>query len=240
MSLTINAIPIFSDNYAWALHDTTTNKTAIIDPGEDHPIRTYLDMHGHKLDFILLTHHHADHINGADTLRQHYGARIIGPADSRLQSLVDCIVQDREPISLGESKGYALATPGHTLSHMCYYFSSPPALFCGDTLFSLGCGRLFEGTAEQLYESFRKISTLPPQTKIYCGHEYTLANADFAFHVDPTNHALKERITQVRSLRSKGQPTLPSTLEQELATNPFLRAPNAQILKHLRQEKDTF
>lgn len=240
MSLTINAIPIFSDNYAWALHDTTTNKTAIIDPGEADPIRTYLDTHGHKLDSILLTHHHADHINGADTLRQHYGARIIGPADSRLQSLVDYVVQDREPISLGESEGYALATPGHTLSHMCYYFSSPPALFCGDTLFSLGCGRLFEGTAEQLYESFQKISTLPPQTKIYCGHEYTLANADFALHVDPHNSTLHKRMIQICRLRAEGLPTLPSTLEQEFATNPFLRAPNALTLKRLRQEKDVF
>ncbi|MBO6086166.1 MAG: hydroxyacylglutathione hydrolase [Acetobacter sp.] len=240
MSLTINAIPIFLDNYAWALHDTTTSKTAIIDPGEADPIRTYLDTHGHKLDFILLTHHHADHINGADTLRQHYGARILGPRDQRLQSLVDENLQEGDLLSLGESHGHVLATPGHTLSHLCYYFSNPSALFCGDTLFSLGCGRLFEGTAEQLFESFLKIIALPPQTWICCGHEYTLANADFAFHVDPTNHALKERITQVRSLRSKGQPTLPSTLEQELATNPFLRAPNAQILKHLRQEKDTF
>lgn len=241
MALQTRAIPVLSDNYSWLLQDTETGRTAIVDPGEAAPIAAVLDKTGLGLDLILLTHHHADHVGGTNTLRERYGARVAGPAaeQARMPAL-DIALHDNETISLGQSEGRVLAVPGHTLGHISYYFADPPTLFCGDTLFSLGCGRLFEGTAEQLFESLKRFASLPDATRVCCGHEYTQGNCAFALHAEPDNAALKARVAEVQRLRANGQATVPSTLGQERATNPFLRAADSANLARLRREKDQF
>ncbi|MDE7546542.1 hydroxyacylglutathione hydrolase [Acetobacter fabarum] len=241
MPLTIRAIPVLSDNYAWLLRDEATGTTAIIDPGEAVPIERALAQDGNRLDFILLTHHHHDHTGGTDALRTRYHAKVAGPAvEQHRMPALDLPLHDNDRLEIGLSAGRILAMPGHTLGHIAYYFDQPPALFCGDTLFSLGCGRLFEGTAEQMFASLSKLRDLPAQTSICCGHEYTLSNALFALSVDPENPALATRAQEVRALRDKGLPTVPSTLGLERTTNPFLRAPDAQALASLRKRKDEF
>lgn len=241
MPLTIHAIPVLSDNYAWLLQDEATGTTAVVDPGEAPAIERAVEQAGGRLDFILLTHHHHDHIGGTDALRTHYNAKVAGPAtEQHRMPHLDLPLNDNDRIVLGHSAGRVLAMPGHTLGHIAYYFDQPPALFCGDTLFSLGCGRLFEGTAEQMFASLGRLHDLPEQTLICCGHEYTASNAMFARHVDPDNTALATRAQEVRTLRDKGLPTIPSTLGLERATNPFLRAETAQKLASLRKQKDSF
>ncbi|GAN60192.1 hydroxyacylglutathione hydrolase [Acetobacter cibinongensis] len=241
MPLSIRAIPVLSDNYAWLLHDEATGQTAIVDPGEAAPIQKTLKELGLGLDLILLTHHHSDHIDGARTLRDTYKSRIVGPkADVHRLPPLDQAVEDGDTLALGNSTAQVLAVPGHTSGHIAYYFTAPPALFCGDTLFSLGCGRLFEGTPEQMFTSLHRFDTLPDETLVCCGHEYTLGNAAFALHADPHNTALQARVKDVKALRAAGQPTLPSTLGLERQTNPFLRAKNSVEFAKLRREKDTF
>lgn len=241
MALQTRAIPVLSDNYSWLLQDTQTGRTAIVDPGEAAPIAAVLDKTGLGLDLILLTHHHADHVGGTNTLRERYRARVAGPAaeQARMPAL-DIALHDNETITLGQSEGRVLAVPGHTLGHISYYFADPPTLFCGDTLFSLGCGRLFEGTAEQLFESLKRFAPLPDATRVCCGHEYTQGNCAFALHAEPDNAALKARVAEVQRLRADGQATVPSTLGEERATNPFLRAADSTTLARLRREKDHF
>lgn len=241
MPLTIRAIPVLSDNYAWLVRDDATGTTAIVDPGEAAPIERVLEHEGNRLDFILLTHHHHDHVGGTDALRARYHAKVAGPApEQHRMPKLDIPLNDNDTLEIGQSTARVIAMPGHTLGHIAYYFDQPPALFCGDTLFSLGCGRLFEGTAQQMFASLGRLATLPEQTRICCGHEYTLSNALFAQHVDPHNPALNARAHEVRALRAKGLPTVPSTLGLERATNPFLRATNAQELAELRSRKDVF
>ncbi|GBQ82297.1 hydroxyacylglutathione hydrolase [Acetobacter malorum DSM 14337] len=241
MSLQTRAIPVLSDNYSWLLRDTETGCTAIVDPGEAAPIQAVLDETGGRLDLILLTHHHADHVGGTDALRTRYNARVAGPASeaARMPAL-DIALHDNETIAVGQSQGRVIAVPGHTRGHISYYFAEPPTLFCGDTLFSLGCGRLFEGTAEQLFESLKRFADLPDETLVCCGHEYTEGNSAFALYAEPDNAALKTRVAEVKHLRAEGRATVPSTLGEERATNPFLRAPDAPTLARLRREKDTF
>lgn len=239
--LNISSIPLFTDNYAWLLQDRATGTLAVVDPGDSAPVEAALAPYGGRLDLILLTHHHADHIGGAQALRERTGARLAGPAaEQHRMPPLDITLTDGQSIAVGASTGTVLATPGHTLGHICYFFNDPAALFCGDTLFSLGCGRLFEGTASQLFDSLRRLSALPPETLVYCGHEYTLSNCAFALAAEPDNPALLQRIEEVRHLRAQTRPTVPSTLAMECATNPFLRAPDSQTLATLRARKDTF
>ncbi len=241
MPLTIHAIHVLNDNYAWFLRDEATRTTAIVDPGEAAPVERWLEQHGDRLDFILLTHHHNDHIGGTTTLQQRYRAKVAGPAaEQHRMPHMDLPLNDGDTIAIGQSLGRVLAMPGHTLGHISYYFDQPPALFCGDTLFSLGCGRLFEGTAQQMFESLAKLRNLPAQTLVCCGHEYTLSNSRFALHIDPDNAALQDRARTVQALRARGEATVPSTLGLERATNPFLRATTVQELADLRQQKDVF
>ncbi|CEF55234.1 hydroxyacylglutathione hydrolase [Acetobacter ghanensis] len=241
MPLTVRAIPVLSDNYAWLLRDESTGITAVVDPGEAAPIERTLEQEGSGLDFILLTHHHHDHIGGTETLRTRYHAAVAGPAaEQHRMPHLDLPLNDNDRVKLGQSTGRVIAMPGHTLGHISYYFDQPPALFCGDTLFSLGCGRLFEGTAQQMFVSLARLRDLPDQTLVCCGHEYTLSNSLFATHVDPENPALRTRAEEVSALRDKGLPTVPSTLGLERATNPFLRAANADVLATLRKQKDVF
>lgn len=241
MPLQTRAIPVLSDNYSWLLRDTETGCTAIVDPGEAAPIQSVLDAEGGRLDLILLTHHHADHIGGTEALRARYKARVAGPASEQARMpALDIALHDGEHLSLGQSEGRVIAVPGHTRGHISYYFANPPTLFCGDTLFSLGCGRLFEGTAEQLFESLKRFADLPDGTLVCCGHEYTEGNSAFALYAEPDNAALKARVAEVKRLRAEGRATVPSTLGEERATNPFLRAADVPTLARLRREKDTF
>jgi len=239
MSLQIKAVPFARDNYAWLLTDPQTGIVAVIDPGESDPVAEVIG--DGRLDLILLTHHHADHIGGAEALRQKYGARIAGAeADQARLPPLDLLLHDEDRIAVGHDLGEVIATPGHARGHISFYFRSVPALFCGDTLFSLGCGRLLEGTAEEMFTSLRRFDPLPDDTLVYCGHEYTQSNAAFALSVDPTNEALRQRAAEVEALRAEGRPSLPVRLGLERETNPFLRAPDSSELGRLRQAKDRF
>ncbi|WP_395371978.1 hydroxyacylglutathione hydrolase [Komagataeibacter diospyri] len=239
--LAIKAIPILSDNYAWFVHDGVTGAAGMVDPAQEAPLIAAIDAAGGRLDLIFLTHHHADHVAAADALRQRYGAKIVGPvAEAARLPCLDIAVRDGDVVELGQSRAQVIATPGHTAGEVSYYFPDGPALFCGDTLFSMGCGRLFEGTPADMFASLQRIKALPDDTLICCGHEYTQSNARFALHVDPDNTALKARAAQVADLRGRGAPTLPVPLLVERQTNPFLRADDVATLARLRREKDSF
>ncbi len=241
MPLTIRPIPLFSDNYAWIIQDVATGAVAVVDPADADPVIAALEASGGRLDLILLTHHHADHIAGADAVRAHYGAPIVGAAgDAARLPRLDQAVVEGQVVSLGGASAQVIETPGHTIGHIAFYFPDGPALFCGDTLFSLGCGRLLEGSAAQMFDSLAKFATLPADTMVYCGHEYTQANARFARHADPANAALAARAEAVDRLRAAGEATVPSRLGDEMAENPFLRAATVEELARLRAEKDVF
>ena len=181
MTLSALTVPMLSDNYAWLLRDDATGALAFVDPADAEAGAAAVEAHGGKLDLILLTHHHDDHIAGADALRSRYGARIVGAAaDAHRLPRLDIAVAEGDRVAFSTYEGQVIDTPGHTVGHISYFFPDGPFLFCGDTMFSLGCGRMFEGTAEQFFNSFRKIAALPPQTLICCGHEYTQSNARFA------------------------------------------------------------
>ena len=236
--LRVTPIPILSDNYAWLLKDVS-GAVAVVDPAEDAPIERAIAAEGGRLDLILLTHHHADHIAAADVLRMRHGARVVGAAaDSKRLPALDQPVRERDMVEFGESSARVLETPGHTIGHVCYYFATPAVLLCGDTLFSLGCGRLLEGTAADLFASLRKFADLPDHTLVCCGHEYTLSNARFALSVEPDNAALQGRARAAEQARARGEPTVPSLLGDERRENPFLRADTVSRLADLRTRKD--
>jgi hydroxyacylglutathione hydrolase len=239
--ITVQAVPLLSDNYAWLLRDAATGTVAIVDPSEAEPVAKAIDATGGRLDLILLTHHHTDHIGGAEALRERYGAKIVGAkADARRLPRLDTGVAEGDTVAVGATTGRVFETPGHTVGHIAYHFADGGVLVCGDTLFSLGCGRLFEGTAADMFASMRKFAALPPETLVCCGHEYTESNARFAVDADPDNAALLAFAEGVRAKRAAGQATVPSRLADELAANPFLRAPDAATLGDLRARKDTF
>jgi hydroxyacylglutathione hydrolase len=239
--ITVQAVPILSDNYAWLLRDAATGTTAIVDPAEVAPVAKAIDAAGGRLDFVLLTHHHDDHVAGTDAIRQRYGAKVVGAAaDARRLPRLDQSVAEGDTVKLGDATARVLETPGHTVGHIAYVFDADHVLLCGDTLFSLGCGRLLEGTAADMFASLRKFAVLPPDTLVCCGHEYTESNARFALHATPDNPALVAYAAKVRELRAAGKPTVPSRLSDELAANPFLRAPDVATLADLRSRKDKF
>jgi hydroxyacylglutathione hydrolase len=241
MTLTVTPIPLFKDNYAWLLRDSGTGATAVVDPADAGPVEAAIEAAGGRLDLILLTHHHADHVGGTDAVRARYRASVVGAAaDANRLPRLDRAVREGDTVSLGNAVGSVIDTPGHTLGHIAFYFPDGPALFCGDTLFSLGCGRLIEGTAAQMFASLRKFAALPPDTQVYCGHEYTEANARFAVTVEPDNAALRARAAEIGRLREAGKSTVPSRLAEELAANPFMRAPTAERLGEIRAAKDRF
>ena len=241
MTLSALTVPMLSDNYAWLLRDDATGALAFIDPADAEAGAAAVEAMGGKLDLILLTHHHDDHIAGADAMRRRYGAKIVGAAaDAHRLPRLDIAVAEGDRVAFSTYEGQVIDTPGHTVGHISYFFPDGPILFCGDTMFSLGCGRMFEGTAEQFFASFRKIAALPPQTLICCGHEYTQSNARFAVSVDPDNTLLRAKAAEVDRMRAAGQQTLPVRLADELPINPYLLAKDAPSFGRLRSMKDSF
>lgn len=232
MSLEIVTIPCLSDNYAFLAHDAESGATALIDAPEVAPIRAALAERGWTLSHILITHHHDDHIVGVDELRAETGARVVGAAaDAHRLPDLDLAVSEGDTVTIGGYDGTVLDVSGHTVGHVAYSF--PGVVFTADSLMALGCGRLFEGDAPTMWASLTKLAALPPETVVCSGHEYTAANGAFALTVDPDNPALQARVAAVAEARKSGQPTVPSTLSDELATNPFLRATAPEVKAHL-------
>jgi hydroxyacylglutathione hydrolase len=241
MALTVTGIPCLSDNYLWLLQDVATGAVAVCDPGEADPAIAAVERLGGRLDLILLTHHHGDHIGGVSALQARFGGKIIGAAaDAHRLPKLDQAVRAGDTVTLGSAAGMVLETPGHTVGHIAFYFPDGPAVLCGDTLFALGCGRLLEGSAAQMHASLQALAALPPDTRVCCGHEYTESNARFALTVEPGNQALIARATHVRNLRAAGQPTVPTTIAMERAENPFMRAADVARLAAIRTAKDSF
>jgi hydroxyacylglutathione hydrolase len=242
MTVTAQTVPILSDNYAWLLRDSGTGAVAIVDPADAKPIIAALEQAGGRLDLILLTHHHSDHIAGVDEVRAHFqDAKVVGAAaDAHRLPKLDEAVKEGDTVAFGNASARVIDTPGHTRGQINYFFPDGEILLSGDTLFSLGCGRLIEGTAAEMFASLGKLKALPGGTKVCCGHEYTESNARFALSVDGGNTALKLRTEEARRQRAAGQPTVPSTMASELAANPFLRAPDVATFADLRAKKDKF
>lgn len=236
--MTLHPIPAFSDNYIWCLHD---GKTAyVVDPGEAGPVQSYLEQHALSLSGILITHHHWDHVSGIETLVAAFpNIPVWGPANETIPARTLSLSQN-QTIELTFATDTVtfdvFDVPGHTAGHIAFYANQSPVgplLFCGDTLFSAGCGRLFEGTAEQMFESLNQLKALPDNTKVCCTHEYTSANLSFALAVEPQNASIQEHIAQVNALRAKDQPSLPSSIGQEKRINPFLRAGETDVWETL-------
>lgn len=259
----IHLIPAFTDNYIYLLHDPASGSSGksprdsigVVDPGDAQPVMAELERRGRGLTHIFNTHHHNDHIGGNHDLKARYGADVIGArADvSRIPDMETCL-GDGETISFGRYTARVLFIPGHTSGHIAFWFPEAKALFCGDTLFALGCGRLFEGTPAQMWASLKKLRELPGDTRVYCGHEYTQSNARFALTIEPGNAELQARAEEIRALRERGEPTIPTTIALERRTNPFLRAdvPEVQaavgmagadpveVFAEIRRRKDNF
>ncbi|MEH6466985.1 MAG: hydroxyacylglutathione hydrolase [Porticoccus sp.] len=228
MSLIVHTIPAFTDNYIWLFHQPGNNSAYVVDPGDANPVIEALNKLELSLAGIIVTHHHPDHVGGIYPLLDKYQVPVYGPEGI---PQVSKLMKDGDALHLAETKFQVLAVPGHTLDHLAYFAASEPLVFCGDTLFAGGCGRLFEGTPEQMWLSLSHLARLPTDTLIYCTHEYTQANLEFALTVEPENKVLQQRVLQVRQQRQQNQSTIPSTLAEELSSNPFLRAGQPSIRK---------
>jgi len=237
MTLEILTIPCLSDNYAFLAHDAASGETALIDAPEAAPILAALSERGWRLTQVLLTHHHGDHVDGLAEILAAHPAKVTGAAaDAHRLPPLDRAVAEGDSVQIGAEIGQVIDVSGHTVGHVAYFFPTSHAVFTADSLMALGCGRVFEGTMPQMWDSLSKLAALPPETVVYSGHEYTQANGRFAETVDPANPALQQRIRDIAAARAKGRPTVPSTLALELATNPFLRAGDPAIQKHLGME----
>jgi hydroxyacylglutathione hydrolase len=240
MPLELVTVPCLTDNYAFLIHDADTGSTAVIDVPEADAILAALEARGWQLTDILVTHHHADHIQGVAELRAATGARVVGAvADAHRLPQLDLALGRNYSLSIGSELATIIEVPGHTVGHIAYYFPLSGLAFTGDSLMAAGCGRLFEGTAAQMWDSLSKLAVLPPETLICSGHEYTASNIRFALTLEPDNPALISRSEGVAAARAKGLPTVPSRLSDELATNPFLRASLPQMKARLGMERDT-
>jgi hydroxyacylglutathione hydrolase len=237
MTLQIEQFMCRSDNFGVLAHDPESGETVVIDAPEEAPILAAIERTGWKPDRLLITHHHGDHVAANEALKARFGLAILGPEAERDRIPgLDRGVSDGERLRLCGEEVVVIATPGHTLGHVVYHFTGSGVLFAADTLFSLGCGRVIEGTMAQMHASLERLKALPPETVIHCGHEYTSANAAFALSVDPDNPALRQRAAEVEAARAAGRPTLPTTLAAELAANPFLRAHDPAIRARLQME----
>jgi len=240
-SMEVEIISCLKDNYSYLVIDKSNNSACIIDPSESDPIIEIIEKKKINLKFILNTHHHYDHVGGNEILKKKFGAKIIGFKDDKNRiPFVDILLKDNEVWKNLNFEFKVFHIPGHTSGHICFYFYKDKIVFSGDTLFSLGCGKIFEGTYEQMYCSLNKFKELPKETKIYCGHEYTLQNSVFCATYDKNNNELNKKILEVKSKRDRNLPTIPSTIGEELACNIFLRAKNLKDFSKLRDLKDNF
>ncbi len=237
--LEIVAVPAFADNYIWLVHDGDSGETAAVDPGDAAPALAEAARRGWTISQVWNTHWHPDHTGGNVAAKEATGCTVSGPALRPIAG-VDVPLAEGSQVQLGAHRGAVWAIPGHTLDHIALVFEEERIAFVGDTLFAMGCGRLFEGSAEQMHGSLQRLVSLAPDTALYCGHEYTLANARFAAHVEPDNEAIAERLEQVGQMRSAGRITLPTTVAQERATNPFVRTRQSSEFGRLRTAKDSF
>ncbi|MGB5066054.1 MAG: hydroxyacylglutathione hydrolase [Albidovulum sp.] len=255
MPLEIVTVPCLTDNYAFLAHDLATGATAVVDVPEASPILNALRKRGWRASHILITHHHGDHIDGVKALAAATGARVIGAAaDAHRLPRLDEALAEGDAVRIGMDEGRVIDVSGHTMGHIAFHFPDSNVVFTGDSLMALGCGRLFEGTPATMWASLSKLAALPPETLVCSGHEYTQANARFALTIEPGNPALISRSQAIAAARAAGHPTVPSTLAEELATNPFLRADlpevkaaidmsdasDAAVFAEIRARKDRF
>jgi hydroxyacylglutathione hydrolase len=237
--LEIIAVPAFTDNYIWLVHDAASGETAVVDPGDATPPLAEAERRGWTITQVWNTHHHWDHTGGNPAIKEATGCIVSGPAAEDIKAR-DIALSEGSELKIGDHVGRVIEIPGHTLGHIALVLDEDRIAFVGDTLFAMGCGRLFEGTPQQMYHSLQRIAALPEDTALYCGHEYTLANARFALHAEPDNDAIRPRLSEVEALRDGGKITLPTSVAQERETNPFVRATNWQEFARLRSEKDSF
>lgn len=241
MTLEIVRIPVLSDNYVWLVHESASGETMVVDPAVAQPVLEEAGKRGWRITAIWNTHWHPDHTGGNGEIKAASGCTIIGPAAeaARIPTL-DVQVKGGDQVLLGDLVADVIDVPAHTAGHIAYHFPGEAAAFVGDTLFAMGCGRLFEGTAEQMFGNMRKLEALPGETRVYCAHEYTLSNGRYAIVAEPENEALKARMAQVERLRAAGEATVPTTIALERETNPFMRAGSVDELAARRAAKDSF
>jgi hydroxyacylglutathione hydrolase len=232
-------VPAFADNYLWLVHDRASGETAVVDPGDAAPVLAEAHRRGWTITQVWNTHWHADHTGGNVAIKQATGAHVSGPATENIPGR-DTALREGDEVRLGEHVGRVIEVPGHTLGHIALIFDAERVAFVGDTLFAMGCGRLFEGSPEQMYRSLGRLAELSPETRLYCAHEYTLSNARFAVHADPANDSIVDRLNAVKQLREEGKITLPTTVAEERETNVFVRATDVDEFARLRREKDSF
>jgi len=237
----IEIIKCLQDNYSYLLIDEESNYACVVDPSESKPIINYIEKNNIKLKFILNTHHHFDHVGGNQELKKKYNSKVIGfKKDKSRIPEIDIFLEDKEIWKNEKFIAKIYHIPGHTMGHICYHFFNQNILFTGDTLFSLGCGRIFEGTYDEMFSSLQLIKSFPENTKIYCGHEYTLKNSEFCIKYDKNNSALIEKIKSIKMKLAKDLPTVPSTIREELDCNIFLRSKDIESFSKLRDLKDNF
>ena len=239
--LDIVRIAALSDNYIWLVHDPDSGETMVIDPAEADPVLAEADRRGWTISAIWNTHWHPDHTGGNAAIKQATGAPVIAPAAEAAKiPTADLLVVEGDIVQLGNHSATVLETPAHTAGHITYHFADDAVAFTGDTLFAMGCGRLFEGTAEQMYANMQRLADLPPETSVYCAHEYTLSNARYARVAEPDNDAIASRLREVEKMRERGEATVPTTIALERATNPFMRAQSIEQFAERRASKDVF
>lgn len=239
--LEIVPVPVLADNYVWLMHDAASGETVAIDPGVADPVLAAAAARGWTIGQVWTTHWHPDHTGGNDAVKAATGCTISGPAyEAAKIPTLDVRLREGERVRIGAHEAVVWHVPGHTAGHIAFHLAEAEVIFVGDTLFAMGCGRLFEGSAAEMHANFQRLATLPEATRAYAAHEYTLANARFAAHVDPDNEAVKSRLAETEQARADGRPTLPTTIGAERATNPFMRASSAEIFATLRAAKDGF
>lgn len=239
--LEIVRIPVLSDNYVWLVHDPDSEETVVVDPAVADPVLRAADERGWRISQIWNTHWHPDHIGGNDAIRRRTGCIVTAPAAEAAKiPHIDRAVGEGDTVRIGGHVAHVLEVPAHTAGHIAYHLAADGAVFVGDTLFAMGCGRLFEGTAAQMFANMQRLAALPDDTAVYCAHEYTLSNGRFAAVAEPDNRAIAERLAEVEAARARGEATVPTTIGAERATNPFMRAADAEELARRRSAKDVF